>query len=107
MIGFLCGDHTERYCQSGEAPGDKQICTYGCSVNQNDYGIFSKTMMMLHPLMEAVRSGEDLENHGGDDRYSKTIVCPDGCAIFRLTARPLGNENFHRGGFWKEADEGK
>ena len=31
-----------------------------------------------------------------------TIVCPDGCVIFRLTAKPLGNENFHKGGFWKE-----
>ena len=50
--------------------------------------------------MEAVRSGGDLENLGGDGRYSKTIVCPDGCVIFRLTATPLGNENFHKGRFY-------
>lgn len=78
------------------------ICTYGCPVNKDGYGICSKTMMMLYPLMEAVRSGGDLENLGGDGKYSKTIVCPDGCVMFRLTARPLGNENFHKGGFWKE-----
>ena len=56
----------------------------------------------LYPLMEAVRSGGDLENLGGDGKYSKTIVCPDGCVMFRLTAKPLGGENFFRGGFWKE-----
>ncbi len=59
-------------------------------------------MMMLFPLMEAVRSGGDLRNVGGDDRYGKTVVCPDGCVMFRLTAKPLGNENFFVGGFWKE-----
>ena len=45
----------------------------------------------------------DLENLGGDGKYSKTIVCPDGCVMFRLTAEPLGNENFHKGGFWKDS----
>ena len=30
--------------------------------------------MMLYPLMEAVRSGGDLENLGGDSKYTKTIV---------------------------------
>ena len=56
------------------------------------------------PLMEAVRSGGDLENLGGDGKYSKTIVCPDGCVIFKLTAKPLGNENYHKGGFWDYPD---
>ena len=50
-------------------------------------------------------SGGDLENLGGDSKYSKTIVCPDGCVIFKLTATPLGNENFHTGGFWDYPDE--
>ena len=68
-------------------------------------GICSKTMMMLYPLMEAVRSGGDLANLGGDGKYTKTIVCPDGCVIFRLTATPLGNENFHQGGFWDYPDQ--
>ena len=105
VTGFLHGDHTERYCRNGEEIGDKYTCTYGCPVNQDGYGICSKTMMMLYPLMEAVRSGGDLENVGGDGRYTKTVVCPDGCVVFKLTAKPLGNENFHKGGFWDYPDE--
>lgn len=50
--------------------------------------------------MEAVRSGGDLEKIGGSGRYTKDIVCPDGCVLFRLTARPLGNENFFQGKFF-------
>ena len=76
VTGFLHGDHTERYCRNGEEIGDKYTCTYGCPVNQEGYGI-----------------------------CSKTIVCPDGCVIFKLTATPLGNENFHKGGFWDYPDE--
>ena len=102
---FLHGDHTERYCRNGEEIGDIYKCTYGCPVNKDGYGICSKTMMMLYPLMEAVRSGGDLSKVGGDGEYSKTVVCPDGCVIFKLTAKPLGNENFHTGGFWDYPDE--
>ena len=57
VTGFLRGDHTERYCRNGEEIGDIYRCTYGCPVNQDGQGICSKTMMMLYPLMEAVRSG--------------------------------------------------
>ena len=64
VTGFLRGDHTERYCRNGEEIGDTYTCTYGCPVNKDGYGICSKTMMMLYPLMEAVRSGGDLENLG-------------------------------------------
>ena len=105
VVGFLHGDHTERYCRNGEEIGDVYKCTYGCPVNEDGYGICSKTMMMLYPLMEAVRSGGDLTRVGGDEKYTKTVVCPDGCVIFRLTAKPLGNENFHTGGFWDYPDE--
>ena len=59
-------------------------------------------MMMLYPIMEAVRSGGDMTKIGGDSKYTKTIVCHDGCVMFRLTAKPTGKENFHTGGFWKE-----
>ena len=104
VTGFLRGDHTERYCRNGEEIGDTYTCTYGCPVNKDGYGICSKTMMMLYPLMEAVRSGGDLENLGGDSKYTKTVVCPDGCVMFRLTAKPLGNENFHKGGYWKDPE---
>ena len=93
VTGFLHGDHTEKYCRNGEEIGDTYTCTYGCPV------------MMLYPLMEAVRSGGDLENLGGDGKYTKTVVCPDGCVIFKLTAKPLGNENFHKGGFWEYPDQ--
>ena len=102
VTGFLRGDHTEHYCRNGEEIGDKYSCTHGCPVNGDGQGICSKTMMMLYPLMEAVRSGGDLENLGGSSRYEKDMVCPDGCVRFKLKAKPLGNENFHKGGFWKE-----
>lgn len=99
VMGFLRGDHTEGCCRNGEEAGDIYKCTYCCPVNSQGLGICSKTMMMLFPLMEAVRSGGDLEKVGGEGRYEKTIVCPDGCVIFKLTARKTGNENFFKGGF--------
>lgn len=49
--------------------------------------------------MEAVRSGGYLENIGGDGKYSKIIVCPDGCVIFKLTAIKTGNKNFLKASF--------
>ena len=99
---YVRGNKTERYCRNGEEIGDTYKCTYGCPVNQDGEGICSKTMMMLYPLMEAVRAGGNLTSLGGEGQYEKTVVCPDGCVIFRLTAAPTGNENFHKGGFWKE-----
>lgn len=53
--------------------------------------------------MEAVRSGGDLENVGGEGN-SKFVVCPDGCVMFRLTAKELGNENFFKGKFFDQAE---
>ena len=100
VMGFLRGSKTERYCRNGEEIGDKYKCTYGCPVNQEGQGICSKTMMMLYPIMEAVRSGGDLENVGGYGKYSKTIVCPDGNVIFKLTAKKTGNPNFFKGKFF-------
>lgn len=100
VMGFLRGSKTERYCRNGEEIGDKYKCTYGCPVNQEGQGICSKTMMMLYPIMEAVRSGGDLESVGGDGKYSKTIVCPDGNVIFKLTAKKTGNPNFFKGKFF-------
>ena len=54
----------------------------------------------MFPIMEAVRSGGDLENIGGNGKYTKDIVCPDGCVLFRMKAKKLGNENFFKGKFW-------
>ncbi len=28
VVGFLRGDHTERYCRNGEEIGDKYTCTF-------------------------------------------------------------------------------
>lgn len=100
VVGFLRGERTERYCRNGEEIGDTYTCTYGCPVNADGQGICSKTMMMMFPIMEAVRSGGDLENIGGDGKYCKDIVCPDGCVRFRLTANKLDNENFYKGHFF-------
>lgn len=100
VVGFLRGDKTERYCRNGEEIGDKYTCTYGCPVNKDGQGICSKTMGVLFPLMEAVRSGGDLKNVGGDGKYTKTVVCPDGCVIFRLTAKPTGKPNIFNGEFF-------
>ena len=100
VVGFLRGERTEQYCRNGEEIGDTYTCTYGCPVNRDGQGICSKLMLGLVPIMEAIRSGGDLENIGGDSPYSKTVVCPDGCVVFRLTARKLGNENFFKGKFF-------
>jgi len=100
VTGFLRGNQTERYCRNGEEIGDQYTCTYGCPVNQDGQGICSKVMMIMFPIMEAVRSGGDLMNIGGNGKYSKDVVCPDGCVLFRMTAKKLGNENFHTGKFF-------
>ena len=100
VIGFLRGDQTERYCRNGEEVGDRYPCTYGCPVNAQGQGICSKVMTVMFPIMEAVRSGGNLENIGGSSQYSKDIVCPDGNVIFRMTAKKLGNENFYQGKFF-------
>ncbi len=100
VTGFLRGERTENYCRNGEEIGDKYTCTYGCPVNAQGQGICPKVMLVLYPLMEAIRSGGGLENVGGDGKYSKTVVCPDGCVIFRLSAKKLGNENPFKAGLF-------
>ena len=107
MIGYLRGNGCENYCRNGEEPGDRYECTYGCPVNKDGQGICSKTMTILFPLMEAVRAGGDLTNVGGDGRYTKTVVCPDGCVMFRLIATPLGNENFFKVRFFESSGNGE
>lgn len=92
VTGFLKGEDTIGYCRNGEEIGDKYTSTYGCPVNEQGYGICAKTMMILYPIMEAVRSGGDLRNIGGADECTKNIVCPDGCVMFRLKARRCGGK---------------
>lgn len=102
VTGFLRSDHTERYCRNGEEIGDTYTCTYGCPVNTDGQG--SKVMMILFPVMEAVRSGGDLENIGGSDKYTKEIVCPDGCVMFRLTAKNWETKTFLKENFSTESN---
>lgn len=45
----------------------------------------------------------DLTKIGGESKYEKTVVCPDGCVIFKMTAVPTGAKNFHTGGFYEKA----
>lgn len=71
VIGYLRGDGPERVCRNGEEVGDVYTCTYGCPVNAEGQGICSKVMMVLFPVMEAVRSGGDLQNIGGSGQYTK------------------------------------
>ncbi len=100
VVGFMRGERTERYCRNGEEIGDTYTCTYGCPVNAQGYGICSKMMLLLFPLMEAVRSGGDLMCVGGSGPYHKDVVCPDGCVLFRLSARKTGSPNFYLGKFF-------
>jgi len=95
VIGFLRGNQTDNYCRNGEEIGDKYTCTYGCPVNKDGYGICSKVMTIMFPIMEAVRSGGDLSKIGGSNQYTKEIVCPDGCVVFKMSAKELGNVNFY------------
>ena len=86
VTGYLRGNKAEGLCRNEEEIGDRYLCTYGCPVNQEGYGICPKVMLMLYPLMEAVRSGGVLKKVDGFDMYVKDIVCPDGCVMSRLTA---------------------
>lgn len=65
VIGYLRGSGPERVCRNGEEVGDVYTCTYGCPVNAEGQGICAKAMMVMFPVMEAVRSGGDLQNIGG------------------------------------------
>ncbi len=107
VTGFLRGNKTEGYCRNGEEIGDRYTCTYGCPVNGEGQGICSKCMALLFPAMEAVRSGGDLENVGGNGRYSKDFVCPDGCVTFRLTAIKRGDWNFFANGLAENGEAKK
>lgn len=102
VTGFLRSVHTENYCRNGEEIGDKYVCTYGCPVNEQGYGICSKMMQLLYGDMQAVRSGGDLTLVGGSEPLAKDYVCPDGCVFFQMRAVKTGNENFYKGKFYQE-----
>ena len=77
------GAHNDpRACRNGHQPGDTYVCRYDCPE-----GFCSKSLCKAFPLMEAVRSGGDLRNLGGDAPQAMTFVCPDGVVRLRLEAR--------------------
>ena len=102
VTGFLRGDHTEHLCRNGEEIGDKYICTYGCPVNEQGYGICSKMMQILYGDMQAVRSGGNLTLVGGTEANVKDYVCPDGCVCFRMTVEKTGAENFYKDKYYQD-----
>lgn len=110
VIAVSHNNRTEGHCRNGDEVGDVYKCTYGCPVDQNGHGFCQKSMLYLFPMLETVRGGGDLRKIGGfsplgnviDDPLCKEFVCPDGVVTYRLTARKLGGENFHTGGFYKE-----
>lgn len=73
VIGFLRGDKTENYCRNGEEIGYKYTCTYGCPVNKEGYGICSKCMSIMFPIMKTIRSGGDMKNMGGEENTVRQL----------------------------------
>lgn len=57
FIVFLRGDKTEGYCRNCEEIGGKYKCAYGCPVNSEGQGIYSKVMMIMFP------------NHGSCEKW--------------------------------------
>lgn len=77
-------------CRNGHEIGDTYTCEYGCPD-----GFCSKSMLKVFPIMEAVRSGGDLCNLGGDSGTTMNFCCPDGVVTFRLEAiKKSENTNF-------------
>ena len=71
-------------CRLGFEPEDRFISGYECPAN-----FCPKCMMMVYPLMTAVRSGGDLRELGGDTACSMEFPCPDGPVHFRLVAEKM------------------
>jgi len=71
-------------CRMGFEPGDTFECAYGCPA-----GFCSKSMLKVFPVQEALRSGGDLRNLGGDAPAEMTIVCPDGVVSYRIMGRQV------------------
>lgn len=102
VIAVSHNNVSEHHCRNGEQVGDVFTCGYGCPVNQCGQGICSKTMMILFPMMEAVRSGGSLINLGGISPTEKEFLCPDGVVKYRLTAHKNNDDNFHVNSHYQE-----
>lgn len=66
-------------CRLGFEAGDVFECHY-----ETPGDFCPKSMLKVFPLMEAVRSGGDLRNLGGEAPCGMTLTCPDGEVVFRI-----------------------
>ncbi len=57
-------------------------------------------MMMLFPVMEAVRSGGNLENIGELINTARILYVLMAVSCLNLQPKKLGNENFYKGKFF-------
>ena len=96
VVDITHNDSIEHSCNNSEKLGDKYHCTYGWAEKDKGYGLCSRTMVIMYRLMETIRSGKYSENFGEDGKYSRDIVCPSGCVMFRLTAKPLEIKGFNK-----------
>ena len=96
VIDIPHNDSIKHSCNNGEKLGDKYHCTYGWAEKDKGYGLCSRTMVIMYRLMETIRSGKYSENFGEVGKYSRDIVCPSGCVMFRLTAKPLEIKGFNK-----------
>jgi len=71
-------------CRVGLEPGDVFECTYECPAQ-----FCPKALLKLFPLMEAVRSGGDLRNLGGNGPGQIEISCPDGAVQLQLVGERI------------------
>ena len=80
-------DGEPKRCRKGHEIGDTYTCEYGCPG-----GFCSKSMAILFPLMEAVRSGGELSNLlTGASKHTGMFVCPFNIVTFKLEAYEVDN----------------
>ncbi len=72
-----------RECRSGLQAGDTFVCSY-----DTPCGFCPTSFIQMFPLMEAIRSGGDLRNIGGDDQHEMVLHCPDGVVVFKMIGTP-------------------
>ena len=93
VIAFFQGIRTSVFDPEKEIPEDSDLLVSVLLNREADSLSADRVMIGITECREGGASQE------------RTVVCPDGCVIFKLTATPLGNENFHTGGFWEYPDQ--
>jgi len=64
-------------CRLGFEPGDTFTCAFGCPA-----GFCPTSLFQIFPVLEALRSGGDLRNLGGQRWNEIAVTCPDGVVRF-------------------------